>query len=87
MDEATVVQAYIEELRDVLGEGSYMHQKSTLRSFVKRVELSDKVVTIEYTMPLENEQAAEKEVIDIEQVGSAYGIYQKHPQLVILRTN
>jgi hypothetical protein len=47
-----------------------LHQKAILRSFVKRVELSEKAVTIEYTMPLENEKASEKEVLDIKQIGS-----------------
>jgi hypothetical protein len=68
IDEATV-QAYVEELRAVLSEGSFMHQKAILRSFVKRVELSEKAVTIEYTMPLENEKTSEKEVLDIKQIG------------------
>jgi hypothetical protein len=36
---------------------------------VKRIELSDKAVTIEYTMPLENEKTSEKEVLDIKQIG------------------
>ena len=45
MDEATV-RAYIEELRAVLGQGTFMHRKSILMSFVKRIELCDKTVTI-----------------------------------------
>ena len=73
LDEATV-QAYVEELGAVLGGGSFMHQKAFLKSFVKCVELREKVVTIEYTMPLENEKASGKEVLDIKQIGSGGSI-------------
>ena len=69
MDEATA-KAYVEELKRVLIEGSFIHQKAILRKFVKRVELGEKAVTIEYSIPLENEKTSEKEVLDIKQIGS-----------------
>ena len=68
MDEATA-KAYVEELKRVLIEGSFIHQKAILRKFVKRVELGEKAVTIEYSIPLENEKTSEKEVLDIKQIG------------------
>lgn len=71
------MQFYVEESRAVLNEGSLMHQKAILRSFVKRVELNEKAVTIEYTMPMENEKTSGKEVLDIKQLGSPYQLISR----------
>ena len=70
--EAPVVKAYVEDLRALLGKGSIVEQKSFLRSFVKRIEVSLPQVAIDYTIPLETKKVEPltREVLPFEYSGS-----------------
>jgi hypothetical protein len=50
--EASIVKAYVDDLKALLGKGSIVEQKSFLRSFVKQIEVNLPQVVINYTMPL-----------------------------------
>jgi site-specific DNA recombinase len=50
--EASIVKAYVDDLKSLLSTGSIVEQKSFLRSFVKRIEVNLPQVVINYTMPL-----------------------------------
>ncbi len=74
LPEAPVVRAYVEDLRALLGKGSIVEQKSFLRSFVKRIEVSLPQVAIDYTIPLVTKKAEEpltREVLPFEYSGSS----------------
>jgi site-specific DNA recombinase len=49
---AVEIRHYAEDIKLLLGLGTLMERKSFIRSFVKRIEIKDKQVTIEYTLPL-----------------------------------
>lgn len=46
------VKKYTQDLKLLLSKGTLMERKSFIRSFVKRIEIKDKAVLIEYTLPL-----------------------------------
>ncbi|MGC8834398.1 MAG: hypothetical protein ACP5R4_10125, partial [Armatimonadota bacterium] len=50
--EASVVKAYVDDLKALLCKGSIVEQKSFLRSFVERIEVDPHQVVIDYTIPL-----------------------------------
>ncbi len=55
--EASVVKAYVDDLKTLLSKGSIVEQKSFLRSFVKRIVVNPPQVVIDYTIPLETKKA------------------------------
>jgi site-specific DNA recombinase len=67
------VLCYVWDFKEVLSEGTFVEQKAFLRSFIKRIEFEPGQVAIEYTIPLptEKDEAIEREVLSIEQTGSA----------------
>jgi site-specific DNA recombinase len=50
--EASVVRAYVDDLKGLLSKGSIVEQKCFLRSFIKRIEVNLPQVVITCTMPL-----------------------------------
>lgn len=66
--------SYVKELQQVLGEVSFLEQKTFLRSFVKRIEVNPQTVTIDYTipLPLEKNRTSTKEVLYINSLGSPH---------------
>jgi site-specific DNA recombinase len=65
------IKEYVSSLKALLGSSSFMEQKSFLRSFVKRVELNEPQVVIDYTMPLPiNGLTTAEEVLRIDKHGS-----------------
>jgi site-specific DNA recombinase len=70
--EASVVRAYVDDLRTLLSKGSIVEQKSFLRSFVKRIEANLPQVVLNYTMPLKTQKVEplERAVLPFAYVGS-----------------
>lgn len=65
------VQEYVSSLRTLLASSSFIERKSFLRSFVKRIELDEPRVVIDYTMPLPiNGLTTKGEVLCIDKIGS-----------------
>jgi site-specific DNA recombinase len=68
---------YVQDLKALLEEGSFMERKGFLKSFIKRIEYSeDKGGLIEYTFPLIEKNANEKasfEVLSFNQNGGVDG--------------
>ena len=48
----TLIRPFVKDLKNVLGKGSVVEQKSFLRSLVKKVEVRTREIAIEYTLPL-----------------------------------
>ena len=63
---------YANELKEVLGESSFMQRKTLLRSFIKRIEVGSDKVAVDYTLPLppQKEGASAREVLCINKNGS-----------------
>jgi site-specific DNA recombinase len=70
------VMSYVNELEQVLGEKSFLQQKTFLRRFVKRVEINPKGFVMDYTIPVpvDNNRTSTREVLYINKDGSAYRI-------------
>ncbi len=65
------IQEYVSSTRTLLASSSFIEQKSFLRSFVKRIELNESQVVIDYTMPLPiNGLTTTEEVLCIDKLGS-----------------
>ena len=67
---------YVNELEQVLGEKSFLQQKTFLRQFVKRMEFNPEGVVLDYTIPVPagKNRTSTKEVLYIKQDGRASGI-------------
>jgi hypothetical protein len=64
------VTAYVEDLRNTLSEGSIMHQKAFLNSFIRRINIKDSEAEIEYTCPIGLSGRRRKEVLSMARIGS-----------------
>ena len=65
------IQEYVSSMKALLASSSFIEQKSFLRSFVKRIELNEPQVVIDYTMPLPiNGLTTTEEVLRIDKLGS-----------------
>jgi site-specific DNA recombinase len=66
------VMSYVNELEQVLGEKSFLQQKTFLRRFVKRVEINPKGFVMDYTIPVpvDNNRTSTREVLYINKDGS-----------------
>ena len=67
--EASVVRAYVDDLKALLSKGSIVEQKSFLRSFVKRIDVNLPQVVVTHTMPLKSQKV---EPLDREVLPFAY---------------
>jgi site-specific DNA recombinase len=66
------VMSYVNELEQILGEKSFLQQKTFLRRFVKRVEVNPKGFVMDYTIPVavDNNKTSTREVLYINKDGS-----------------
>lgn len=71
--EASVVTAYVKDLKALLGKGSIIEQKSFLRSFLKKAVFDGKPVAIDYTVPINqgSTEALASEVLPLVRSGSS----------------
>lgn len=71
--EASVVKAYVDDLKALLSQGSILEQRSFLRSFVKRIEVNLPEVVLDYTIPLETKriEPLTREVLPFASLGSS----------------
>jgi site-specific DNA recombinase len=75
LDKETI-KSYVSDLRQLLEDTEAVERKSFLRSFVKKIVVEDKQVTIYYTLPMPKDGSyrEEKEVLPIVTSGGAEGI-------------
>jgi site-specific DNA recombinase len=65
------VKTYVASMKTILDSSSFIEQKTFLRSFIKRIELDEPRVVIDYTMPLPiNGLTTTEEVLCIDKPGS-----------------
>ena len=65
------IREYVDSLKTLLESSSFIEQKTFLKSFIKRIELNEPQVVIDYTMPLPiNGLTATEEVLRIDRIGS-----------------
>ena len=66
-----MIQEYVSSLKTLLSRSSFIEQKSFLRSFVKRIELNEPRIVIDYAMPIPvNGLTTIEEVLRIDKSGS-----------------
>jgi site-specific DNA recombinase len=70
------VLSYAQDLKGLLSQGTFIEQKTFLRSFISRIEFEPGQVAINYIIPLpvEKDRTSEREVLSIRRLGSAYRI-------------
>ena len=70
------VKAYAQDLRSLLEESDFTQRKAFLRSFIKRIEINKKQVTIQYHLPLPpgDKEKVTVEILPIDTFGGAGGI-------------
>ena len=65
------VEKYVLSLKDLLSSSSFIEQKTFLRSFIKRIELNEPQIAIDYNVPLPiSGLTTTKEVLRIDKLGS-----------------
>ena len=65
------VQEYVSSLKTLLCSSSFIEPKAFLRSFVKRIELNEPQIVIDYAMSLSiNGLTTTEEVLRIDKLGS-----------------
>lgn len=67
------VAFYVNDLKEILNEGSIIEQKRFIRSFIKRIDVNHPKVEVEYTMPMSTEKKREPhktEVLSLVENGS-----------------
>jgi site-specific DNA recombinase len=76
MVDAARVKAYAQDLQGLLEEADFTERKTLLRSFIKRIEVNEKQVTIHYNLPTPQDEESEEQigVLPIETLGGAEGI-------------
>jgi hypothetical protein len=47
-----IVKTYAQDLRSLLKEADFTERKTSLRSFIKRIEVNKKQVTVHYNLPM-----------------------------------
>ena len=52
IEDIQLIRSYVEDLRALLGSASILEQKAFLRSFVKRIDVSNSEVKVDYTLPM-----------------------------------
>ena len=68
-----IVKTYARDLRGLLEEADFIERKAFLRSFIKRIEVNKKQVTIHYNLPLAPNRKPKEQigVLPIETLGGA----------------
>jgi site-specific DNA recombinase len=73
IEDAKIIQAYVEDIKGILASVSLSEQKTVLRSFIESIELSDIEATVHYKFPMPPLNV-ETEVLDIRGFGRPYRI-------------
>ena len=65
--DADIILSYVKELKQVLGQASFFHQKTFLRPFVKRIEVNLRTVALNFPipLPLKKNRTSSREVLYI----------------------
>jgi len=64
-----IIVSHSPVLRNTLQQGNTQHQKTFLRSFIKRIGIQDNEAQIEYTCPIGLSSGRRSEVLSIVQIG------------------
>ena len=78
--DAEVVKSYAQDLRGLLEEADFTERKTFLRSFIKRIVINKKQVTIYYNLPIPPEGGKQQSVgvLPIVTPGGAGGIRTRY---------
>jgi len=74
---------YAQDLAEILKDGTIMEQKAVIRSFVKRIVITRPDITLDYTMPIVEEEqkeigrTTETAVLPMLQIGSPHWLTEK----------
>ncbi len=70
---------YVKDLKALLLKGTFLDQKTSLRSFIKRIDFEPGQVAIHYSIPMpgEEEISSDWEVLSIEKRGGAQWTEQR----------
>jgi len=60
--DAARVKAYAQDLRGLLEEADFTERKAFLRSFIKRIEVDKKQVTVHYNLPMPQDKKSEEQI-------------------------
>ena len=74
-----VVKSYAQDLRSLLEETDFTKRKAFLRSFIKRIVVNEKQVTIYYNLSLPQKIGRTVEVLPIDTPGGEGGIRTPTP--------
>ncbi len=71
-----MVKTYAQDLRALLNQADLTERKAFLRSFIKRIEVNKKQVTVHYNLPIPQGMPSKEQVgvLPIETLGGAEGI-------------
>ena len=74
--DVAMVKTYAHDLRSLLEEADFTERKALLRSFIKRIEVNKKQVTVHYNLPIPQDVPSSEQVgvLPIETLGGAEGI-------------
>ncbi len=74
--DAEVVKSYVQDLRSLLEETDFTESKAFLRSFIRRIVINRKQVTIYYNLPMQPEGKKQQSigVLPIDTLSGAGGI-------------
>jgi site-specific DNA recombinase len=69
--DAKIIKSYVTSLKTLLASNSFIEQKTFLRSFIKRIELNEPDIVIDYTVPIPAKGlTTSEEVLRIDKLGS-----------------
>ena len=77
------LKPYVRDIQKTLKLGSIVEQKTFIRSFIKKIWIDYPTVTIEYTIPLNKFNNANKEVLVIAKNGGP--IWTRTRDLILIR--
>ncbi len=74
--DVAIVKPYAQDLRGLLEEAGFTERKAFLRSFIKRIEVNRKQVTVHYNLPIPQSMPSSEQVavLPIDTLGGAEGI-------------
>ena len=75
------LKTYTDDLKELLNEGTFVEQKSFIRSFVKKIVVNQSKIKIEYNLPIISkiDRTSTKEVLSMVQSGSSGRIRTYNP--------
>ena len=74
--DVAMVKTYAQDLRSLLEEAEFTERKAFLRSFIKRIEVNKRQVTVNYNLPIPEDPKSRQEtgVLPIDTLGGDRGI-------------